>query len=447
MISGAIVDGRISSCLLQPSGTRETGAGVKDRSAASEMACHDLISTDAAEGIDTVNVRSASPAMRSAGAAKTGAPQNVGIEPGPVEKDKVKVSLLPQDPMISEPETVEIDRRLIGTELKGPRFLVEDERVPTAIADTEGNYLFPLSDQRFDQANSFAHCTKTLEMLERFTGHKVPWSSGAEALVIRPAVESDISCYNDQKGSLEFNFFDSSALGRTVRASRSADTISHELGHAFLGGLRPDYMRNWDDETMAFHEAFADITTLLYSIQYDSTISAIIKETGGNLGMPNRMAQRSEEIGLAKHLDNSDPGDDNRAYLRTAINDFTYTPPSELPWGADEGELAAEYHSFSRIFSGAFYECFHTLYDSSLKGICRNPDGSGRAPSEADMAEAIRASRDTIGVIFGRSLDSLPMKKVTFREAAQAMLQADDTQFGGAQREMLRSVFTRRQII
>jgi len=447
MISGSIVDGRISSCPLQRSGTRKTGAGAKSGSSASERVCPDFVSTGAAEGIDTVNARSALPVMRPADAAKTGAAKQVGTKPVPIEKDNVKVSLLPQDPMISEPETVEIDRRLIGTELKGPRFLVEDERVPTAIADTEGNYLFPLSDPRFDQVNSFAHCTKTLEILERFTGHKVPWSSGADALVIRPAVESDISCYNNQKGSLEFNFFDSSALGRTVLASRSADTISHELGHAFLDGLRPEYMRNWDDETMAFHEAFADITTLLYSIEYDSTISAIIKETGGNLGMPNRMAQRSEEIGLAKHLDNSDPGDDSKAYLRTAINDFTYRPPNELPWGADEDELAAEYHSFSRIFSGAFYECFRTLYDLSLKGICRNPDGSRRAPSEADMAEAIRASRDTMGAIFGRSLDSLPEKKVTFREAAQAMLQADDSLFGGAHRDMLRSVFTRRRII
>ncbi|GEM_PF-3407597 len=61
-------------------------------------------------------------------------------------------------------------------------------------------------------------------------------------------------------------------------------------------------MRTWDDETMGFHEAIADITTLLYSLEYDSSIREMIKETCGNLRLPNRMAQRPEEIGLARGL-------------------------------------------------------------------------------------------------------------------------------------------------
>lgn len=360
----------------------------------------------------------------------------------------VKAQILPQDPLISEPEVIEIGQELIGKDLKGPRFLVEDGRVPVAIADMEGNFLFPLSDPHFDQVNAFVHCTKTLDMLERFTGHAVPWRSGTEALIIMPDVaDSDNSYYNHQKGSLEFNCFDSSALGRTVKSSRSADTISHEVAHAFIDGQRPGYLQNWDDETMAFHEAFADITTLLYVLEYDSTIREIIRETGGNLRLPNRMAQRSEEIGLAKHLSNSDPDDDNKAYLRTAINDFTYKTPQELPWGAGEDELAAEYHSFSRLFSGAFYECFYMLYEKTLKGLCHLPDGRERAATAVDMTKAIKTSQEALGSILGHSLDSLPEKKVTFREAALAMIQADNSLYGGADKELMQNVFVKRGII
>jgi len=364
------------------------------------------------------------------------------------KKDGVKVQVIPQDPLISEPEVIEIDQKLIGKELIGDRFYVKDDRIPLAIADMEGNYLFPISDPHFDQVNAFVHCTKTLNMLERFTGHAVPWRSGAEALVIMPHVEdSDNSYYNHQKGSLEFNCFDSSAIDRTVKSSLSADTISHEVAHAFIDGQRPGYLQNWDDETMAFHEAFADITTLLYVLEYDSNIREIIRETGGNLRLPNRMAQRSEEIGLAKHLSNSDPGDDDKAYLRTAINDFTYKTPQELPWGAGDEELAAEYHSFSRLFSGAFYECFYMLYEKKLRELCRLPDGNERAATDTDMIKAIRSSQEGLGSILGQSLDSLPERKVTFREVALAMIQTDNLLYNGADRELIQNVFVKRGII
>ena len=358
-------------------------------------------------------------------------------------KTIVKVQVLPQDPLISEPEVIEIDQKLIGKDLKGPRFLVEDGRVPVAIADTEGNFLFPLSDPHFDQVNAFVHCTKTLDMLERFTGHEVPWRSGTEALIIMPDVaDSDNSFYNHQKGSLEFNCFDSSALGRTVKSSRSADTISHEVAHAFIDGQRSGYMQNWDDETMAFHEAFADITTLLYSLEYDSTIER-------NHQRDRRQSQIAKQNGTALRgrsgWQNTSPTQIQMMIIKHICEPpLTISPTKRrrsFPGVPEKTSFAAEYHSFSRLFSGAFYECFYVLYEKTLKGLCHLPDGRERAATAVDMTKAIKRSQEALGSILGHSLDSLPEKKVTFREAALAMIQADNSLYGGADKELMQNVF------
>jgi len=49
-------------------------------------------------------------------------------------------------------------------------------------------------------------------------------------------------------------------------------------------------------------------------------------------------------------------------YLRNAFNDFHYVDPSSLADGSDDKTLTREPHNFSRVFSGAWYECFCELF-------------------------------------------------------------------------------------
>ena len=75
--------------------------------------------------------------------------------------------------------------------------------------------------------------------------------------------------YSPKKKALLFGYFPASISspgrnlpGGIVFTSLSNDIIAHETTHAILDGLHRRYIEPSNPETLAFHEAFADIVSL-----------------------------------------------------------------------------------------------------------------------------------------------------------------------------------------
>ncbi|TCU35600.1 hypothetical protein [Rhizobium azibense] len=171
------------------------------------------------------------------------------------------------------------------------------------------------------------------------------------------------------------NFYHGPGLTGTVFTCESPDVSCHEMGHAVLDAFKPGLWGAASQEAAAFHESFADISALMSAIQIPSLRTAILTVTGGNLYTKSRLSRLAEQLGSA--LRAQDPDLAEADCLRNAVNSFNYQDPTTLPSMAPMSQLSSEPHSFSRIFTGAFFE----ILGASLAAKAANPG----APTEAEL--------------------------------------------------------------
>ena len=161
----------------------------------------------------------------------------------------------------------------------------------------------------------------------------------------------DLNAFYDREG---LKFFHGSAAGRTVFSGESPDVVCHELGHAILDSLKPQLFDAASIEVAAFHESFGDMSAILSALQLPSLREGVLAETGGVLHRASRLSRLAEQLGWA--IRQSVPSAVEADCLRNAVNTFFYRDPDTLPTMAPATALSSEPHSFSRVFTGAFFE-------------------------------------------------------------------------------------------
>lgn len=185
------------------------------------------------------------------------------------------------------------------------------------------------------------------------------WAS-TTVLSVVPVAGVEMNAYYDRR-SLRFFYYN--YRGKNTYFVDSADIVTHELGHAILDSMRPDFWSVQSLEIWSFHEAFADITALFNLMNYDVVIAKVLKETGGDLKLSNSASRLAEEVGLLIKAVTNDPSYLTNALRDPAVETFHYVNPSTLPTDAPNNQLAAECHSFGRVFSAAWYRAFTRVYD------------------------------------------------------------------------------------
>jgi hypothetical protein len=360
----------------------------------------------------------------------------VDISPGAGEPaKKVKASVLPQDPFVGGPETVAVPKEMVGEKLLGPRVETQDPKNPKAIADVDGNYFYQVGTPEFAQVNAHTVVGRTLDMFKLYTGQDIPWAFSDDRIKVLPhAKEGKNAYYSRWEESVNFFFFNSPSLKKMVKTSEAADVVSHEAGHAILDGLRPGLLGSWSTEPGAIHEAFGDMSAMLFNLQSEENIKGVIQETGGDFKKQNRLAGLAEEFGAAVHRENTNPNDDDRTYLRTAINNWKYANPSSLPSSGGEDVLTSEIHNFSRIMSGAFYDALTAVFDQV------------KASNGGDSAAALATTRDIMGNVLGRTVLLSPSSNTTYSDFAKAMLKAEKQLYDGKYAAAFKNSFANRNI-
>lgn len=336
------------------------------------------------------------------------------VSPGPVNDYLEVIDVDPSSGQFYEP-----------VDLNHPHLLAQDGLPPS-----EG-------DPRFHQQMVFAVAMKTIKLFERALGRKVFWSSTwnkdnstytpVPKLRIYPhALREANAYYSPAKKALLFGYFKASLSdpgvnlpGGWVFTALSHDIIAHETTHAILDGLHRRFIEPTSPDSLAFHEAFADIVALLMHFALPEAVSSQLSSRRGSL------SERSWLNGLARQFGEATG---HYAALREAIDD---KGADGLP---DPTRLASvsEPHERGAILVAAVFDAFVTIYEHRTADLYRmagidSTSQNASLPPEliARLTREAVKSADHVLRMCIRALDYLPPVDVHFGEFLRAIVTAD----------------------
>lgn len=239
----------------------------------------------------------------------------------------------------------------------------------------------------------------------------------------------DLNAYYDRNA---LNFFHGPGVGGgTVFSCESPDVVCHEMGHAILDSIKPEL---WDAafaEAAAFHESFGDMSAILSALQLPSLRKSIIADTAGRLYRNSRLSRLAEQLGSA--IRQRQPQDVDADCLRNAVNSFIYKDPTTLPQSAPASTLSSEPHSFSRVFTSAFFE--------SLAQVLSFKAGQN-TPTDAQLAAA---AKEVAGILVS-GVHSAAVVPNFYAQVAAGMVAASGS-VNAAYPPIFKAAFVRRSIL
>jgi hypothetical protein len=293
---------------------------------------------------------------------------------------------------------------------------------PPAMPGFDGHYdsINPNSRQ-FLAAHAFACVCRVLDIWESYLGRPVVWhfAETYEQLEIVPYISWD----NAQSGYgyLELGLDHDAATGKAYPYALNFDVIAHEVGHSILfsqmglpasGHPMADYV--------PYHEAMADVISLLSFLHFDSGLDRLLRHSDGNLLVLNELNRIAELSGDRQ--------------IRLASN------------SRRKSEVSGDVHDQSRPLTGAIFdtliETYHVqlvergLADERLLSVdIKGMDGETLRRISEFTAKAHRArpfmfksalvaARDEVALALAPSWSKLQPDNLTFAQASDALVWA-----------------------
>lgn len=297
------------------------------------------------------------------------------------------------------------------------------------LSPSEGN-------PQFHQQMVYAVAMNTIANFERALGRQVLWSPRdtstgttsrdqyVKTLRIYPhALRAANAYYSPQKKALLFGYFQGPT--GTVFSCLSQDIVAHETTHALLDGMHRRYVEDNHPDTLAFHEAFADLVALFQHFTFPEVLKHQIERTRGNLETQSLLSELAQEFGVATG---------RYGALRNAIGD-TDADGNWRPVKPDPQRLeqATEPHERGAILVAAMFAAFLEIYKVRTKNVITLASaGSGVLPEgalhpslvEALASEATKAARHFLHMSI-RALDYCPPFDITYGDYLRALVTAD----------------------
>ena len=260
------------------------------------------------------------------------------------------------------------------------------------------------------------------------------WSTGKSTLKIYPRAGYDWNAFytRDPFHLLAFYLEEDIANNNIMFTCESPDIVSHELGHAILDIYHPEL---WDlphIELGAFHESFGDCCAILTTLQNKKVRENAIKEIGKEGKKDNLVSLLAEEFGKALH-DKFGRHAAPPNCLRNANNNFKYVDPTTLSDEGPEQKLTAEIHSFSRVFTGAFWDIIIELYKKYTSSIKKEL--------------ALLKAGNKAGFLLAGALEIAPSGKLFFADIAKYMIFVNRKKFDSEDEDLLFANFRKRKIL
>ncbi|HEV2847103.1 MAG TPA: hypothetical protein VG477_19760 [Thermoanaerobaculia bacterium] len=297
-------------------------------------------------------------------------------------------------------------------------------------------------DPQFHQQMVYAVAMTTIRNFERALGRRVLWSPAGEdqgykfvrRLRIYPhALREANAYYSPWKKALLFGYFPASPEnpgrnlpGGTVFTCLSHDVVAHEVTHALLDGLHRRLIEPSNQDTLALHEAFADLVALFQHFSFPAALRDQIKRTRGDLGKQNLLGELAQQFGHAIG---------NRGALRDALGSVDPKTGQWKPREPDPADLrdTHEPHARGAILVAAVFDAFLTIYKSRITDLLRIassgtgvlPDGELHPDLVERLAREASSSATHVLNMCIRALDYCPPVDVLFGDYLRAMITAD----------------------
>ena len=329
------------------------------------------------------------------------------------------------------------------------------------------------SNPQFHQQMVYAVASEMIARFESALGRPIKWSFGRwkradrkeeeegggeeknNSLVrlrIFPHGMQDANAYySDDLGALVFGYFPASEAdsgrnlpGQTVFTCLSHDIIAHETAHALVDSQKDFFMEPTSADSLAFHEAFADIVALFQHFLFKEPLQEMIRLTGGQIFRD--VVAPENRPGKSGPLFQAELTTDNPLValavqfgeamgMRKALRSALGTPPN-----SKELEKYFEPHKRGSILVAAVFDAFFSIYvrrTSDLMRIARagGMGGSGGLSDDLHpdlvnrLAETATKTATHFLNICIRALDYCPPVDILFGDFLRAMITSDHDLF------------------
>lgn len=304
------------------------------------------------------------------------------------------------------------------------------------LAPSEGNPMF-------HQQMAYAVAMATVERFEHALGRRLFWSPRMDGpddsgyvgqLRIYPhALRQQNAYYDPSRKALLFGYFPAADTdpgriypGGMIFTCLSQDIVAHETTHAVLDGLHRSLLTASNADSLAFHEAFADLVALFQHFSMPTVLRQQIAKARADLRSQNLLAELAVQFGRATG---------RYGALRSAIAHYDAASATWQREKADPAALlsAQEAHERGAILVAAVFDAFLKIYERRTADLLRiATGGSGLLPAGALHPDLVGRLADEAAKTAGhmltlciRALDYCPPVSLTFGDYLRALITAD----------------------
>jgi hypothetical protein len=298
---------------------------------------------------------------------------------------------------------------------------------------------------QFHQQMVYAVAMKTIANFEEALGRKIHWSPRLKyvggsrrmydedyvpRLRIYPhALREANAYYSPHKKAVLFGYFNAHNAdardglpGGIVFTCLSHDVIAHEMTHAILDGIHRRMLEPTNEDTLAFHEAFADLVAIFQHFTLPGVLEQQIGETRGDLARDNLLGKLAVEFGQATGRGNA---------LRDVLGDEDesgvwrrHSPDPALI------QRTSQPHSRGAILVAAVFDAFLAIYQARTEDLLRIAGGSPATATATNLpidlvnrlADEARQVAQRLLTVSIRALDYLPPVDVNFGDFLRALI-------------------------
>lgn len=327
----------------------------------------------------------------------------------------------------------------------------------------------PSLSAQFQMQMTYAVAMMTYSAFRRALGRDLNWGfdtqpSTPARLKIYPFYEEmKNACYDRHTGAVIFGWYRSqdqqqrtgldeklnrrNLMKGKVYTSLSHDIIVHEVSHALLHGLRPNFLMPYHRDTLALHEAFGDLVSLFQHFSHVDLLKVAIRRARGKVGQSQILGEIARQFGQTQR--------NPSLALRTAVDDHIRGDGALSPSLVYDSK--SECHSLGNVLVCAIFDTFIKIFDRKSNPYIRVATrGSGILPEgelESSLADVLAKEASELASQFLsiciRALDYCPPVAVTFGDYLRGMITADFDLVPGdpyGYREALVDAFLERKI-
>jgi hypothetical protein len=332
-----------------------------------------------------------------------------------------KVKIWKQDPSV---ESIGIRSCYIFTEVQnGPADNdIVLQGMPHVVGNADNDFIFYPEENplEFDAVHTFTIVRQVLTMFRRALNRmqitqNFNWFWGPEPINVYPRAGLDANAYYSRnEKALRFFYFHPSdnQMNPLIYTCRSFDIVAHEVGHAALDSMKPEFISNsWHPQTGGLHESFGDLTAIFTMLAQMDVCEAIIVESKADLHSKSFFPALAEQFGEALGRPMG---------LRNADNDLKMS------------DVSTEVHDISRVFTGAIYDILADFFEKY------------QDPDQFDQAESLFRLGKYLTSLVLASIWQGPDANATYADIAHKMIELEEDD---ERKEIIREQFRKREVL